>query len=543
MSDSDGLVGHKIGNYQITRLLGEGGMGAVYLGENPKIESKVAIKLLHPMHGMDPAILKRFIGEAKAVNRVGHPGIVRIHDFGQEDDVGTYLVMEHLEGRVLRDELKARGKLPGVEVANILSQAASTLGEVHKKAIIHRDLKPENMFLVPDVALPGGTRVKILDFGIAKLTEEGQGMGSATMTGVVFGSPNYMSHEQCCDTKNVDLRTDIYSLGVIGYELLTGKIPYKGESLGDLVRKQLMEVPPPPSLSNPDCTEALDRVVLKALSVEPDRRFATMDDLVTAIHMALDGVPPEALEEDDSNVTVDIEGSGSRTVGLASKPKLKLSEMATVPPKPRKETTRGVGAVGTAQAGEETAQVPPPEDDVLDTEHSMAAVGRSPTSKLVPAAVVIVLLAGGVWGVWRFAGGHEQGTRGPAARTTSPGPAPLAGKATPTPSRATPPAAPAPDSGSQAASASPAGPSAAKRRATAVKGRHPRKGRAAVKKAAHVEAAAPEVTPAKIAKKPVEQPFRSLGGGAPKKKTPPDEERPFDSLGPPVKKNDDKGKQ
>ena len=525
MSYSDGLVGQKIGNYQITRILGEGGMGAVYLAENPKIESKVAIKILHPMHGMDPAIVKRFIGEARAVNRVGHPGIVRIHDFGEAEGVGTYLIMEFVEGRVLREELKVRGKLPGVDVANILSQAAATLGEVHKKGIIHRDMKPENMFLVPDLALPGGVRVMILDFGIAKLNEEGHGMGSSTMTGVVFGSPNYMSHEQCCDTKNVDIRTDIYSLGVIGYELLTGHIPYKAESLGDLVRKQLMEVPPPPSLSNPDCTAALDQVVLKALCVEPDKRFQNMDDLVTAIHLALDGVPPEALEEGD-DVHLEADGGGSRTVAMASKPKIKLSELATVPPKPRKETTRGVGAVGSARAGEETAKVAPPEDEEpLNTAQSLESVTRPPAGRLLPAGIILVVLAVAAWGVWRVAEMNKRAAPAPAAggepsKVTAA--ASLTGEAAPAPKPSAPAVATAPDSGAEVA------PAPSNRRKSAARRKRAAKKRRAARKAA---------------KKNTAQPFRSLGGGPPKKKTTSDEERPFDSLGPPAKKTNEKGKQ
>jgi len=575
LSEVDGLIGETIGNYRITRLLGEGGMGAVYLGENPKIESKVAIKLLHPVHGVDSSMVKRFMGEARAVNRVGNPGIVRIHDFGDEEGIGTYLVMEFLEGLTVRDELKIRDRLPAVEVANILSQAAAALGEVHEKGIIHRDLKPENMFLVPDNALPGGTRVKILDFGIAKLTEDSPNMGSSTVTGVVFGSPSYMSHEQCCDTKNVDLRTDIYSLGVIGYELLAGRLPYKAESLGDLVRKQLMEVPPPPSLDVPDSNAALDRVVLKAMAVEADRRFGSMNDMVTAIHLSLDGVPPEAMDEEADGAPgeeelwrMEVVEVGNRTDAMSSRPKMRLSELDTVLPqnrqlKPKRSTKPGVGAVGSAYTTPETphakvdsgevtavsarretvdsgevtsvsARRAPPPANVLTIEVPQEEPPRT-RSKVVPAAaVVLLLLALGAWGLVRgLSSGADGQTEEPPTRSaavTEPAPDPAA-SARPAPVAVDIKPAPAASPDEADSSARTIG--TADKPAEANKRRTPRK-RRSKKPAGHRRSKlGPVKAPGTVAPrpppKPVVEPFRSLGGA--KKKTAP-EPAPFDSLGP-----------
>ena len=540
-------------------------MGAVYLGENLKIESKVAIKILHPVHGVDSSMVQRFMGEARAVNRVGHPGIVQIHDFGDEESVGSYLVMEFLEGRSLRDEIKACGRLPAMEVANIISQAAAALGEVHHKGIIHRDLKPDNMFLVPDPALPGGTRVKILDFGIAKLTEDSPNMGSSTMTGVVFGSPNYMSHEQCCDTKNVDLRTDIYALGVIGYELLCGKLPYKADSLGDLVRKQLTEVPPPPSLGDDEATvgwEALDRVVLKALSVQADERFASMNDLVTAIHLALDGVPPEALNEGqgaDVPEPREVE-VGSRTSAMSVKPQIRLSEMATVPPrgriepKPKKSTTPGVGAVGSAREGQESDEmtavalkVPLVDSSVagsLKAARLMSPAEHKSGSKAVPVVVAAVLLALGAWGVSRVVASRAeqkpQDPPAPAAVAPDPQPATVAARPQPKPA-AVEAVTPSGQPGGATAKESPPVRAAKKRQGTRKAGRARRTAGSSrhKQKTAAIRTSAPiKASPA--APEPVEQPFRSLGGPTGQKPAPAD--TPFDSLGPAKKQPGSKSK-
>src|SRR5579871_1382769 len=214
------LVGKKIGNYNITRQLGEGGMGAVYLGEHPLIGKKVAVKVLHDDLATKQDIVQRFFTEAKAVNDIHHENIVDIVDFGQmKDDSGkelVYFLMELLEGEPLSGRLK-KGQMTPEESVHVLEQCCSALAASHAKNIVHRDLKPDNIYLVHrghDTNF-----VKLLDFGIAKLTGANAASGM-TRAGAVIGTPAYMSPEQCDGRGNIDHRSDIYSLGVVMFEML-----------------------------------------------------------------------------------------------------------------------------------------------------------------------------------------------------------------------------------------------------------------------------------------------------------------------------------
>ncbi len=216
--DSHDLIGKTVGNYRVLRCLGKGGVGAVYLGEHPGIQSRVAIKVLLPGMVTKPDVVSRFLDEAKAANRVGHAGIVRIHDCDQKEGIGVYLVMEFLERRPLDRVLTDGYSFSPVEAAQVILQTASAIAASHAVGIVHRDLKPANLYLVPDPDMPAGVRVKVLDFGIAKLLTDQEGRESAqTSTGMIIGTPLYMSPEQCLDSKGVDARTDIYALGVIAY--------------------------------------------------------------------------------------------------------------------------------------------------------------------------------------------------------------------------------------------------------------------------------------------------------------------------------------
>ena len=226
----------KIGPYRIIRKIGEGGMGAVYEGLHELIERKVALKILRPQFAVQPEFTARFFNEARAVNRVDHPGVVQISDYGQLPDSTAYIVMEFLQGEVLSSRIKGRGgPLPLEQALNIGSQLADCLTAAHEKNVIHRDLKPDNVMLVADSKAPGGERTKLLDFGIAKLAPEDNNDPGLTRPGVVFGTPTYMSPEQCKGAKEVDARSDVYSLGVIFYQMLAGRPPFVGEGVGVVV--------------------------------------------------------------------------------------------------------------------------------------------------------------------------------------------------------------------------------------------------------------------------------------------------------------------
>ena len=269
--------------YRIQRKLGEGGMATVYLAEHVDIRRPCAIKVLHAESVDKPDVVERFLQEARAASVIGHENVVEITDYGRSDDGHVFLVMEMLVGEDLADMLEREGPIPWSRARPMLLQICSALAAAHTKGIIHRDLKPENIFRIERKA----TRdfIKVLDFGIAKVTSESAASTRAlTQTGMIFGTPEYMSPEQA-EGRKVDPRTDIYSLGVIIYRLLTGKVPFDGESPTTILVRHLVDAPTPPSEAAPErgLTPAIDAVILKALEKDAARRFQTMDEFAEAI--------------------------------------------------------------------------------------------------------------------------------------------------------------------------------------------------------------------------------------------------------------------
>ena len=295
LPEPDPLLGRVCGSYRVMRLLGSGGMGAVYLGQHPVIGSKVAIKFLHPRFSNDRRAVSRFFNEAKAVNVVGHDNIVHVVDLATTDDGLHYLVMEYLEGEPLDGKIRRQGVLPPVELAAIAIQCCEALHVAHTVGIIHRDLKPENVFLVTH----GGQKdfVKLVDFGIAKLNDPVPGV-MRTGAGMVMGTPAYMSPEQALG-ETVDSRTDIYSLGIILFEMATGDLPFSDPEIARVMVAQVNQAPPRPRDLNPDVPEALEAVILKALAKHALDRQQTMEELRAAIGaavgMALPPLPPVPL--------------------------------------------------------------------------------------------------------------------------------------------------------------------------------------------------------------------------------------------------------
>jgi len=269
------LINTTVGNYRVTKLLGEGGMGAVYLGEHPVIGRKVAIKVLHSALARDQDIVARFFNEARAIHLIAHPNIVEILDFGQTPDGQPYFIMEYLTGEAL-SELVARGPVSAPEVAVIAEQMCRALWAAHAKGIVHRDLKPHNVQLIEK---DGAPFVKILDFGVAKILAAPDGSQSVkTRTGSLMGTPLYMSPEQCKGAGLLDHRTDIYSLGVMIYEMLSGRPPFMAEGIGELFAKHMLEEPPPLLDFAPATPPAMAAAVMKSLSKELDDRFPSMDE-------------------------------------------------------------------------------------------------------------------------------------------------------------------------------------------------------------------------------------------------------------------------
>jgi serine/threonine-protein kinase len=271
------VLGTTIGNYRVTAQLGEGGMGIVYLAEHPGIGRKAAIKVLHPRLAADPQVVSRFFQEARASNAIKHPNIVEAFDYGTRPDGAPYIIMEYLEGESLSARLERVGRLPLRTALDFAQQAAGALAAAHDKAIVHRDLKPDNLFITPDPRIPGGEQVKILDFGIAKLAASLENeISHKTRTGALMGTPLYMSPEQCLGVKEVDHRTDIYSLGIILHEMLCGKPPFVSEGFGALVNMHINEAPVRASKIRPDVPAPVDRMILRMLAKKPEERFPTM---------------------------------------------------------------------------------------------------------------------------------------------------------------------------------------------------------------------------------------------------------------------------
>jgi serine/threonine protein kinase len=277
------MIGEKFGNYRAISLLGEGGMGAVYLAEHPGIGRRVAVKVLHRNYIQDENLLARFLNEARAANAIRHPNIIEILDSGTIADGTPFLVMELLEGESLGTRIRRVGALSLAVAVEFAYQTASALGAAHKKGIVHRDLKPDNLYIINDPHEPERERIKVLDFGIAKLQQGSTGDSVKTRTGTLMGTPIYMSPEQCRGTRTVDHRSDIYSLGIIFFEMLVGQPPFVSEGFGELVNMHLNVAPPAPSSQNPAVPPAIDAIVLKMLAKDPQARYADMAELQIAL--------------------------------------------------------------------------------------------------------------------------------------------------------------------------------------------------------------------------------------------------------------------
>ena len=291
-TEYDRLVGETLdGRYFVQRKIGEGGMGVVFAVRHAVIERLLAVKVLKREVMRDEATLRRFVQEARAASRIGHPNIVDVTDFGKTAEGLTYQVMEFVDGQVLSHAIRYNAPFPLVRVLRIAAQIARALGVAHDKGIVHRDLKPENVFLVDRDGRPDF--VKIVDFGIAKVAplpgEANPNLPRLTKAGSVFGTPEYMAPEQAAGRSDTDGRVDIYALGVIMYEMLTGKVPHKGDSMVRTLAMQMLDPIVPPSQQRPDLGIAPDveAVVMKALAKKRDERYQTMGELLAALdHLA-----------------------------------------------------------------------------------------------------------------------------------------------------------------------------------------------------------------------------------------------------------------
>ena len=329
------------GKYRVDRLLGEGGMGWVVVATHLQLEQRVALKFMRTTHAMPSSeAIRRFIREARAAARIQSEHVARVSDVGTLDNGAPYLVMEYLEGRDLDSLLRATPQLPVSLAIEYAMQACEGLSEVHAAGIVHRDLKPANLFLARRT--DGTVRVKLLDFGISKVAVAPGGIpdGAMTSTQSLMGSPLYMAPEQMRSSKSVDARADIWSMGVIVYEMLAGRSPFFGDTLPEVCARIIADPPAPLHAARPDVTFALEAVIMHCLEKEPGQRFQDVSELARAL---------AAFGQAEARTTADrvervVRGSPSTSSDRSAE-----SAESTRPPR-RHEVAHTAAAFGIAEA-------------------------------------------------------------------------------------------------------------------------------------------------------------------------------------------------
>ena len=281
----DSLIGSTLaGKYRIEERLNEGGMGTVYRATHVLMEKTVAIKVLRPSLAADEKIVARFSREARAASRISHPNALSVTDFGEDENGIVFLVMEFLSGRTLKQVIRDDGPLPLLRVVEIIRQVGEALHAAHQQGVVHRDLKSDNIMLVDTMA---GDHAKVLDFGIAKINEpDGKRDAGLTAPNLVIGTPQYMSPEQCSQEGEIDARSDIYSLGVILYEMLVGHVPFTADSPTLVMMKHLQEPVPSVLDERSDVPATVGRVIARAMAKLPGNRYQTVAELVDDLTIA-----------------------------------------------------------------------------------------------------------------------------------------------------------------------------------------------------------------------------------------------------------------
>jgi serine/threonine protein kinase len=287
---NDSLLGQTLaGKYRIDERLSEGGMGTVYKGTHVLMDKTVAVKVLRPSLAADEKIVARFSREARAASKISHPHALSVTDFGEDENGTVFLVMEYLDGRTLKDIIRQEGPMPLTRVVEIIKQVGGALDAAHAQGVVHRDLKSDNIMLLNTM---NADYAQVLDFGIAKIKErEGEYDPCLTAPDLVIGTPQYMSPEQCSQAPDIDARSDIYSLGVIIYEMLVGHVPFTGDSPTEIMLKQMQQSAPSILNERSDVSPAVAGVVARALEKQPHDRYASVsaliDDLTIAAGMKL----------------------------------------------------------------------------------------------------------------------------------------------------------------------------------------------------------------------------------------------------------------
>ena len=290
------MIGRVLGRYRLVRELGAGGMGTVYEAVHTELNRRVAVKVLHTQESASPEKLARFFNEAKTASLIEHRNVVSVFEFDRTPEGAAYIIMEYLAGDSLRLRLQKQPSQVQQKALLYSRQMAAALAATHRKQVIHRDLKPDNIMLVEDAEAPEGERVKILDFGIAKLANSDTERATSvkTRTGQLLGTPTYMSPEQCRGTEVLDDKVDVYAMGVLLYEMLCGHPPFQSQGLGDLMAMHLYADPVPLKSLEPELNDALATLVANMLAKQPAQR-PTMEQVAqTLTGISHAGIKPRA---------------------------------------------------------------------------------------------------------------------------------------------------------------------------------------------------------------------------------------------------------
>jgi serine/threonine-protein kinase len=377
------------GKYRLTELLGRGGMGSVWAGIHTTLGTRVAVKFIDAEHVDSPEARQRFENEARAAASLRSKHVVEVYDHGVMEDGRPFIVMELLAGEPLDRRLDRVGRLPAKDTSRLVTMVCRALSKAHAAGIVHRDLKPENVFLVWDDE-DGADVAKVVDFGIAKFTDQVMGPSSATRTGSVLGTPYYMSPEQARGLRSVDFRSDLWSVGVIAFRCVTGRLPFEGEAVGDVLVKLCTAPIPVPSAYAPDLPPAFDAWIQRALAREPEGRFQSAPELAGAL-AAVCGLSNSPLTSSGESVAVSGAHYGHVPTRVTPAPFMQTTPSNALTPHP-------------AQTGAPITQTPPP-----------ARASKSKLPTLIAVALVAVAIVGIGIGVALKAFGPADADTGPAA--------------------------------------------------------------------------------------------------------------------------------
>jgi len=440
MASGDSLIGSTVaGRYRVIKLLGEGGMGAVYLAEHVAIEKKVALKVLHAEYASKGDIVTRFQQEAISASRIKHPNVLEVFDFGQLESGAFYLAMEFLEGNDLADEIQRHHVLEPARGLRFAQQICRALAAAHAKGVVHRDMKPENVFLLRTT--DGEEVVKIVDFGIAQLRTNEEAAASSkqrrlTRTGMIFGTPEYMSPEQA-GGKHADQRADIYAVGIILYEMFTGAVPFTGDTFLGVLAKHLNDTAPPMSAVYPELgiSPELQRVIQRALAKRPEERFQSMSELSQALgttpegrgvvsgRAAMQSSPTEFHDYSSVPTGAFTEPQFPNPSAESHAPTMAHAGGSSSQPPALAAASQAVLEAGTAGSGFVEPQTATPRDGTHPATSSSITPGRSRTGVVAVLTFAAALAGAAVFVMKRGGSVEPPPTRPVAAETALPKPA------------------------------------------------------------------------------------------------------------------------